>query len=62
MRRVERMEELVSDQRQRVADFLEKGDRAGADRAKALLASFERSLKVAYHALVAQRRSRGVLE
>jgi hypothetical protein len=56
------MEELVSDQRQRVADFLEKGDRAGADRAKALLASFERSLNVAYHALVAQRRSRGVLE
>ena len=61
-RRLRRLQELVEDQRRRVAGLLESGEADAARRAESLLAVLEQCLAAADHMLATHRRSRGVEE
>jgi len=53
------MEELVEDQRQRLAAYEARGDLKGAERAAELLQLFEGTLAWSRHMVAARRRNQG---
>jgi hypothetical protein len=58
-RRVRRMEELIEDQRRRLAAYEARGDLTGAERAAELLQLFEGTLAWTRHMAATRRRGQG---
>ena len=61
-RRLRRLQELVEDQRRRVAGLQENGESETVRRAMSLLAVLEQCLASAHYMLAAHRRGRGFEE